>query len=183
MWTYNPATGKSGFFLNPVDSVQLVRAVTARDGVAYLGGGRPGTEGPGTVVALNPVTGKELWRLDPGLGAGVSALAVQGRYLYGIVRTGRVFVIDLPKRKLIHQADISPVCAGFAALVTNRGAVYGVSDTDVFRFDPKTFEVATVVAGIDGGWYSGSHITNDEDGYLYTMRGRNVVRIDDHPRR
>ncbi|MDQ0102449.1 hypothetical protein J2T10_002102 [Paenarthrobacter nicotinovorans] len=182
LWTYNPATGKSGFFLNPVDKVQLVRAVTARDGVAYLGGGRPGTEGPGTVVALNPVTGKELWRLDPGLGAGVSALAVQGRYLYGIVRTGRVFVIDLPKRKLIHQADISPVCAGFAALVTNRGAVYGVSDTDVFRFDPKTFEVATVVAGIDGGWYSGSHITNDEDGYLYTMRGRNVVRIDDHPR-
>ncbi|MFJ5958008.1 PQQ-binding-like beta-propeller repeat protein [Paenarthrobacter sp. NPDC092416] len=181
LWTYDPATGKSGFFLNPVDKVQLVRAVTARDGVAYLGGGRPGLEGPGTVVAFDPVKGKELWRLDPGLGAGISALAVQGRFLYGIVRTGKLFVIDLPTRAVVHQSDISTVCTGFAAMVTNRGAVYGVSDTNVFRFDPKTFELATVAADIDGGWYSGSHITNDEDGYLYTMRGRNIVRIDDHP--
>ena len=181
LWTYDPRTGKPGFFLNPVDAVQLVRAVTAHDGVAYLGGGRPGTEGPGTVVAFDPVKGKELWRIDPGLGAGVSALAVQGPFLYGIVRTGRVFVIDLRTRAVVHQADISSVCTGFAALVTNRGAVYGVSDTNVFRFDSKTFELVTVVADIDGGWYSGSHITNDEDGYLYTMRGRNLVRIDDQP--
>ncbi|WP_017200054.1 PQQ-binding-like beta-propeller repeat protein [Arthrobacter sp. M2012083] len=183
LWTYDPRTGKKGFFVNPIDDVQLVRAVASREGVAYLGGGLPGITGAGTVVAFDPIAGKELWRIDPGQGAGVSALAVQGKYLYGISRKGSVFVIDLPKRKVVHQADISSVCYGFAALVTNRGAVYGVSNTHVFRFDPKTFELATVVADIDGAWYSGSHINNDEDGYLYTMRGRNLVRINDHPRR
>ncbi|MFJ6537690.1 PQQ-binding-like beta-propeller repeat protein [Paenarthrobacter sp. NPDC091711] len=183
LWTYDPRTGKKGFFVNPVDETQLVRAVASRDGVAYLGGGLPDVGGAGTVVAFDPVKGKELWRIDPGQNSGVSALAVQGKYLYGVSRKGTVFVIDLPKRKLVHQADITSVSYGFAALVTNRGAVYGVSNTHVFRFDPKTFEVATVVADIDGAWYSGSHINNDEDGYLYTMRGRNLVRINDHPRR
>ncbi|WP_454811893.1 outer membrane protein assembly factor BamB family protein [Paenarthrobacter nitroguajacolicus] len=183
LWTFDPRSGMKGFFLNPIDNVQLLRAVASRDGVAYLGGGNPGLDGAGTVVAFNPVAGKELWRLDAGEGAGIAALAVQGKYLYGVTRKGGLFVIDLPKRKLVHRSDISAVSYGFAALVTNRGAVYGVSNTHVFRFDPRTFEVATVVSDIDGAWYSGSHINNDEDGYLYTMRGRNLVRIDDHPRR
>ncbi|MFC8040907.1 PQQ-binding-like beta-propeller repeat protein [Paenarthrobacter sp. NPDC057355] len=183
LWTYDPATGKKGFFVNPIDKVQLLRAVVSREGIAYLGGGNPGLDGAGTVVAFDPVAGKELWRLDAGSGAGISALAVQGKYLYGVTRKGGLFVIDLPKRTVVHRSDISAVSYGFAALVTNRGMVYGVSNTHVFRFDPKTFAVATVVADIDGGWYSGSHINNDEDGYLYTMRGRNLVRIDDHPRK
>ena len=182
-WTYDPRTGSKGFFVNPIDKVQLLRAVASRDGVAYLGGGNPGLDGLGTVVAFDPVAGKELWRLDAGAGSGLSALAVQGKYLYGVTRKGGLFVIDLPKRTVVHRSDISAVSYGFAALVTNRGVVYGVSNTHVFRFDPKTFAVATVVADIDGGWYSGSHINNDEDGYLYTMRGRNLVRIDDHPRK
>ncbi|MFJ4226379.1 PQQ-binding-like beta-propeller repeat protein [Paenarthrobacter nicotinovorans] len=183
LWTYDPRTGKKGFFENPIDKVQLLRAVASREGVAYLGGGNPGLEGAGTVVAFDPVAGKELWRLDAGAGAGISALAVQGKYLYGVTRKGGLFVIDLPKQTVVHRSDISAVSYGFAALVTNRGVVYGVSDTSVFRFNPKTFAVTTVVADIDGGWYSGSHINNDEDGYLYTMRGRNLVRIDDHPRK
>ncbi|MDI2033722.1 PQQ-binding-like beta-propeller repeat protein [Paenarthrobacter nitroguajacolicus] len=183
LWTYDPQNCKKGFFVNPIDKVQLLRAVATRDGVAYLGGGNPGLDGLGTVVAFDPVAGKELWRLDAGAGAGISALAVQGRYLYGVTRKGGLFVLDLPKRAVVHRSDISSVSYGFAALVTNRGVVYGASNTHVFRFDPKTFAVATVVADIDGGWYSGAHINNDEDGNLYTMRGRNLVRIDDHPRK
>jgi hypothetical protein len=117
------------------------------------------------------------------MGAGLSALAIQGRNLYGLTRKGGIFVVDLPTRQLVHRADISSLSYGFGALVANRSVIYGVSDTNVFRFDPKTFEVATVLADTKGGWYSGSHITNDEDGYLYTMRGRNLVRIDDRPRK
>jgi hypothetical protein len=182
-WTYDPASGAKQCFINPIDGRQLLRAVATRDGVAFLGGGLPTLDGPGTIVAFDPVAGKELWRLEPGMGAGISALAIQGRNLYGLTRKGGIFVIDIPTRKLVHQADISSLSYGFGALVANRSVIYGVSDTNVFRFDPKTFAVATVLADTKGGWYSGSHITNDEDGYLYTMRGRNLVRIDDHPRR
>ena len=182
-WTYDPGTEKKQCFINPIDNRQLLRAVATCEGIAYLGGGLPSTDGQGTIVAFDPVAGKELWRIEPQMGAGISALAIQGRNLYGLTRKGGIFVIDLPRREVVHRADISSVSVGFGALVTNRGAVYGVSDTTVFRFDPKTFEAATVVPEINGAWYSGSHITNDEDGYLYTLRDRNLVQINDHPRR
>ena len=84
------------------------------------------------------------------------------------------------RRTIVHQADIGKLARGFSALVTNLGVVYGVSDTSVFKFDPGTFAATAVVEGINGGWYSGSHIASDEQGYLYTMRGRNLVRIKDH---
>ncbi|MEU5957215.1 PQQ-binding-like beta-propeller repeat protein [Streptomyces sp. NPDC047525] len=182
LWTYSPKTGKKRAFINPVDAIQLVRAVATREGVAYLGGDNPTTKGPrGTVVAFDPVVGKELWRVDlpDSLTTGVAALAVQGGNLYGLTRKGGFFVIGLRSRKVVHTADHGDLCPGFAAMVTSRGRVYGVSDTTLFRFDPKTFAVSEVVPGINGAWYSGPHVNADSDGRLYTMRGHALVRIDD----
>jgi hypothetical protein len=182
LWTYAPKTGKKQAFVNPVDEIQLVRAVATRDGVAYLGGDNPTTKGPrGTIVAFDPVAGKELWRIDlpTSLTTGVAALAVQGVHLYGLTRKGGFLVIDLRSRKVVHTAGHGDICPGFAAMVTSRGRVYGVSDTTLFRFDPKTFAVSKVMAGINGAWYSGPHVNADNDGRLYTMRGHHLVRIDD----
>ncbi|MCX4538846.1 PQQ-binding-like beta-propeller repeat protein [Streptomyces sp. NBC_01669] len=182
LWTYSPKTGKKSAFINPVDELQLVRAVASREGVAYLGGDNPTTQGPrGTVVAFDPVAGRELWRIDLPLDTGVAALAVHGGHLYGLTRKGGFFVVDLRIRRVIHTADHRAICPGFAAMVTSRGVVYGVSDTTLFRFDPKTFAVSTVVPQINGAWYSGAHLNADADGRLYTMRGHNLVRIDDRP--
>ncbi|MFF0740392.1 PQQ-binding-like beta-propeller repeat protein [Streptomyces sp. NPDC004111] len=181
-WTYSPRTGKSRCFVNPIDAGQCVRGVATLGGVAYLGGDNNTKTTPyATVVAFDPVAGRELWRVDPQQTAGVAALAVRGRHLYGVSRKGGFFVIDLRTRTLVHRADITSVSNGYAALVTNRGVVYGVSDTTVFRFHPKTFAVSVVVPEINGGWYSGSHLTNDEHGRLYTVRGRNLVQITDRP--
>ncbi|MEU6819377.1 PQQ-binding-like beta-propeller repeat protein [Streptomyces atriruber] len=182
LWTYDPRTERSHCHVNPIDDGQCVRGVATKDGVAYLGGdNNTGTEPKATVIAFDPVAGKELWRVDPQQSAGVAALAIRGRHLYGLSRKGGFFVIDIRRHKLIHRADVSAVSNGYAAMVTNRGVVYGVSDTTVFRFHPRTFAVSTVVPHINGGWYSGSHITNDESGRLYTMRGRNLVQIIDDP--
>lgn len=181
LWTYDPKTRKSASFVNPIDSVQLVRAVANRRGIAYLGGDNAVKTGPrGTVVAVDPRTGKEKWRLETPLSAGVAALAVQGRNLYGLTVKGKAFVIDLRTRQLVHTADVSSVCTGFAAMVTNRGAVYGVSTTTLFRFDPTTFAVSTVVAGVNGVWYSGPHV-NAHGGRLYTLRDHNIIEVDDRP--
>ncbi|HYP73118.1 MAG TPA: hypothetical protein VEP72_03455, partial [Microbacterium sp.] len=181
LWTYDPATDQTHMFLNPIDAQQYVGAVAAHDGVAYLGGSLQNTDGPGTVVAFDPVNGEELWRMAPLPGAGIAALAVQGHNLYGVTRKGGFFVIDLAQRAVVHTADIRSVSYGYAALVVNRGVVYGVSDTDVFRFHPTSFAVTEVVPDIEGAWYSGAHIANDELGNLYTLQGRDLVRIDDRP--
>ncbi|MEU6043008.1 ligand-binding sensor domain-containing protein [Streptomyces griseus] len=183
LWTYHPRTGRHRSYANPVDDLQCVRGIASRDGVAFLGGDNTAPTGPrSTVVAFDLVAGRELWRIDPRQTAGTAALTVRGRHLYGLSRKGGLFVVDIPRRELIHRADVTSVSNGFAALVTNRGVVYGVSDTTLFRFHPRTFAVSVVVPDIDGGWYSGAHITNDEHGRLYTMQGRNLVRITDHAR-
>ncbi|MFJ4226373.1 hypothetical protein ACIPYV_02265 [Paenarthrobacter nicotinovorans] len=178
---YNPATTQVITKVNPIDNLQMVRAVATRNGVAFLGGDNIYADGPrSTVVAWDPVANQELWRLDPGQSAGIAALAVQGKYLYGMSRRAAgLFVVDLETRQVVHRGDLSSVCTDFGALQVSRGIVYGVSDTTVFRIDPKTFAVSVVVAGINGGWYSGPHITADEDGLLYTLQGPNLVRIDD----
>ncbi|WP_314614040.1 outer membrane protein assembly factor BamB family protein [Streptomyces stackebrandtii] len=184
LWTYSTKTGRKAAHINPVDGAQLVRAVATRDGVAYLGGDNPTAQGPrGTVVAFDPAAGRELWRIDlpASLTTGVTALAVRGRHLYGLTRKGGFFVVDVTIRRVVHTADHRALCPGFAAMVTSRGIVYGVSDTTLFRFDPRTFAVSTVVPEINGAWYSGPHVNADSRGLLYTMRGHNLVRIDDRP--
>ena len=92
-------------------------------------------------------------------------MAIHGKYLYGMSRKAAgLFVIDLDTRQVVHRGDLSSVCTDFGALQVSRGIVYGVSDTTVFRIDPITFAVSVVAADINGGWYSGPHITADEDG-------------------
>ncbi|WP_314213407.1 twin-arginine translocation signal domain-containing protein [Pseudarthrobacter equi] len=178
---YNPASTQVITKVNPIDALQMVRAVATRWGTAYLGGDNIYADGPrSTVVAWDPVANQELWRLDPGQTAGIAAMAVQGKYLYGMSRRAAgLFVIDLETRQVVHRGDLSSVCTDFGALQVSRGIVYGVSDTTVFRIDPMTFAVSVVASGINGGWYSGPHITADEDGLLYTLQGPNLVRIDD----
>jgi hypothetical protein len=179
LWTYEPATGASAFFADPIDDIQLVRAVAVRDGVAYLGGDNAQRTGPrGTVVAFDPGAGRELWRVETGAAFGVGSLAVHGPHLYVMTLKGGFFVIDLPRRAIVHTADLRAVCPQWSAMLLNRGRVHAVSDTTLMRFDQRTFDMTVVVPQLNGGWYSGCHVNNDEDGVLYTMRGTNLVAID-----
>ncbi|AIY00468.1 hypothetical protein ART_0869 [Arthrobacter sp. PAMC 25486] len=177
LWTYDPATGEARWFSNPIDAVQLIRGVASRDGIAYLGGGGPALPDGGTIVAFDPLKGEELWRIDP-QGSGTAAMAMEGRNLYALSRQGLITVVDVVTRKVIHQADVSALSHGFGAMINNNGVVYGASYTNVFRFDPATFAVETVLADTEGGWYSGSHLTSDESGNIYTLQGRNLVRLE-----
>lgn len=184
IWTYDPRTGTSTHAINPIDSVQLVRAVVSVDGVAYLGGDNAQKTGPrGTIVAWDPIAHRELWRIETAQANGIGALASHGRHLFALTQRGTLIVIDRPRRAIVHTADLKAIVPGFVAMKAARGVIYGVSDTTLFRIDPKTFEVTTVVAAINGGWYSGPHLNVDEDGAVYTLRGRTLVKVDDHPRR
>ncbi|WP_341976516.1 hypothetical protein [Microbacterium sp. LWO13-1.2] len=182
LWTYDPATGASTCAVNPIDAVQLVRAVIAVDGVAYLGGDNAQKTGPrGTVVAWDPVEARELWRIETGLPNGIAALESHGRHLFALTIKGGLVVIDRSRQKIVHTADHGALVKGFAALKAARGVIYGVSDSTLFRIDPKTFAVTVVVADINGGWYSGPHLNVDEEGVIYTLRGRTLVKVEDWP--
>ncbi|MGV2983334.1 hypothetical protein ACNPNP_06440 [Microbacterium sp. AGC85] len=182
LWTYDPATGASTHAINPIDDVQLVRAVVSVDGVAYLGGDNAQKTGPrGTIVAWDPIAHKELWRIETALPNGIAALASHGRHLFALTLGGGLVVIDRPRREIVHTADLRTISPGFAAMKAARGVIYAVSDTTLFRIHPRTFEVTEVVPAINGGWYSGPHLNVDEDGAIYTLRGRMLVRVDDHP--
>lgn len=184
LWTYDPRRKESTHAINPIDDVQLVRAVVSVDGVAYLGGDNAQKTGPrGTLVAWDPIAHRELWRLETNQPNGIAALASHGRYLFALTIKGALVVIDRPRRSIVHTGDLGALVPGFAAMKAARGVVYGVSDTTLFRIDPRTFEVTTVVSAINGGWYSGPHLNVDEDGAIYTLRGRTLVKVDDHPRR
>ncbi|MCZ0982477.1 hypothetical protein O1L60_36055 [Streptomyces diastatochromogenes] len=78
LWTYSLRDGSKAAYVNPIDGVQLVRAVTTRK-ASPTSGRQPHRAGPrGTLVAFDPVAGRELWRVDPPMATGVAALAVRG---------------------------------------------------------------------------------------------------------
>ena len=182
VWTYDPVSGATTCDVNPIDDVQMVRAVTTVSGVAYLGGDNAQKTGArGTILAWDPVRRIPLWRIETGLPNGIASLETHGRLLFALTQRGTLVVVDRPTRRIVHTADLRSICPGFSAMKAARGVVYAVSDTTLFRIDPKTFAVTTVVAGIDGGWYSGSHLNVDEDGAIYTLRGRSLVKILDFP--
>ncbi|GAB96375.1 outer membrane protein assembly factor BamB [Kineosphaera limosa] len=182
LWTFDPASKRSAHFDNPIDDVQLVRAVATRRGTAYLGGDNAQATGPrGTVVAFDPAKGKELWRLETKQAFGVGSLAVVGKHLYGMALKGGFFVIDLDTRKIVHTADHGAVCPQWSSMIVNRGHVYVASDTTLMRFNPTSFAMTVVVPELNGGWYSGCHVNNDESGRLYTLRGTDLVMIEDRP--
>lgn len=178
---YSPSGDHVDLYVNPLDEYQMVRAVTSGDGIAYLGGENIYKTGPGGVIAAwDVVAGREIWRIDPGQSQGVSNLVVRGRHLYCICRRGELIVIDLPTRRIIHRSDLTSTrVPGHATLVVSRGRVYGVSATSLFVFDPKTFEVTDVIVDLDAQWYGMPRLATDEVGDLYTLRGRNLIRVVD----
>ncbi|SEE50448.1 hypothetical protein [Jiangella alba] len=176
---YHRDTELIDVFENPISMAERTRAVICHEGIAYLGGENTQSDSPqATVVAFDPVAGVELWRMETGQPNGIGELAVRGRHLYGISRGGGFFVIDIPSRAIVHRADVSGISPGEATLITNRDAVYGVSDTSLFRFDPATFAPTVMVDELDGGWYGWPRVGLDERGRFYTLRDRNLIQVD-----
>ncbi|MCD2443055.1 PQQ-binding-like beta-propeller repeat protein [Agromyces sp. SYSU K20354] len=173
---YDPVRDVSTAAINPIDARQMVRSVATHDGVAYLGGDVTG--GRGVVVAWDPVTHTELWRVDPLEDtAGVTGLVVRGPHLYVMGYRGELAVLDLETRAVIHRSRHRDVVPNYGTLLVNRGMVYGTSSAAFFRFDPKTFERTTLTT-LNGEWYGIPRTAVDEEDNFYAIKGRNLVRIE-----
>lgn len=178
--TYRLATGEVKVHVNPFDEYQMVKCVTAQDGIAYLGGENRYEQGPrGELAAWDPVAGRQLWRLDPQLGDGVTSLVAMGWRLYGITVRGTFFVVDLRSRTVVHTANLRSLAPDRTTLVLSRGRVYGASSKSLFRVDPATYAATAVIPDLAAEWYSGARLAVDENDDLYTLRGRNLIRVRD----
>ncbi|MGC5396738.1 PQQ-binding-like beta-propeller repeat protein [Streptomyces sp. DT20] len=177
LMTFDPRKGATTVAVNPIDDDQMVRAVVAHDGVAYLGGQNVAATA-GTLVAWDPVRKRELWRMTPqDKPTGITGLTVLGHHLYVMCFKGDFFVIDLRTRKVIHSANHGPVVPNYGTLLADRGYVYGASSSDFVRYDRKTFARTDLVA-LDADWYGIPRAAVDERGRFYAIRGRNLIRIE-----
>lgn len=82
LMTFDPRTDATTVAVNPIDDDQMIRAVVAHNGVAYLGGQNVASTA-GTLVAWDPMRRRELWRMTPqSKPTGITGLSVLGRNLY-----------------------------------------------------------------------------------------------------
>ncbi|MFE6868214.1 PQQ-binding-like beta-propeller repeat protein [Kitasatospora sp. NPDC057692] len=183
--TYRPGSGQPAVHVDPLGPEQLVRAVAAGRGQAFLGGDNAKATGPrGDLAAWDPVAGRELWRTATDFGSGVSSLVVHGHRLFGITVNGQAFAADLrtarPGRAPVidTRADLRAITSANPRLLVARGRLYGISERTLFRLDPATL-AATVLVQVDAEWYSGARVAADEDGVLYTLRGRELIAVRD----
>src|SRR5699024_10298821 len=175
VWT--PGRGDLLVHTNPFDEYQMVRAVTSRDGDAWLGGWNRYEQGPrGTVGRVAPGSAAIRWRHE-GAGAGISCRGLHGPYLWAITTTGEALAFDARSGEPCGRQDLSHQLEGMTRIVeTPAGVVVGSADT-VLRLSSPDRGPELIVTGLDGQWYSGPKIAQDSAGRLYTLRGRHVVRI------
>lgn len=166
--------------INPLDD-QMVRAVTSKKGYAYIGGDDP--EGPrpdnGHLACWDIKKQKEIWRIDPDMdGVGINSVAVQGNRLFAITLDGDILVVNRHDGEIETIIDRTPETKGRAVLVATHGRVFGASPKAVFRVDPHRLTLTNIVEDLDAQWYSGPRLSADERGNLYTLRERNLIRVE-----
>lgn len=178
---HNPADGSMAVVIDPFGIPADLPASAARDGIVYIGANNT-PDGRGRIMAFDPLSRTARWTIDA-LPAGVFTLATRGAHLYASLTNGSLVVIDIPRRRIVHSADLRAISPKGSSLVTARGRVYGLSTTTLYALDHKTFQPRIVVPDLVGAWYGGQlQLAADENGSLYTMRDRNLVRIEDRAR-
>lgn len=170
---FDPRTGKLETHVNPLGVDQVVRSVASLEGAAYIGGSKSG------FAAWDPVTGKELWKIQPVPGDGVSSLVALGKRVYGITSNGTFFVVDVRSKRVVNTEDFGSFAGGSARLVVANDRIYGASKDTLFRIDPDSYEHTVLMEGLSSDWFSGPRIAADEEGYVYVLKDTDVLRVSD----
>ncbi len=168
---YNRETGESEAFVNPLGE-RAIATMASGDGVIYVAAQRDG----GEVAAWNPGSGEWLWRTVPLSGSWAMGLAEMDGRLYGLGVRGTLFVMD-PQTGEVRETK-RPFSWG-GRLLAGRDRIYGVTDDQFFRFDPRTLNVEILVDGLDSRWFPNwPSLARDEDGAFYVVREANVLKVD-----
>lgn len=165
---------------------QSVRSVTTSDGIAYLGGATRNSLGTdpilpeATVVAFDLRRNRVLWESAPSsLAQSYSDLVVYRGRLYATTDDGRLAVLDPRTGKPLTSTTLG---TGQSRLTIASAGLFGTNSQRVFKISPARTgapTITTVVDDLAAQIYSYPLITTSPDGRaLYTIRGRDLVRID-----
>jgi outer membrane protein assembly factor BamB len=170
---------------------QSVRSVATQDGVAYLGGATRNSLGTdpilpeATVVAFDLRGNRTLWESAPLPGAqSYSDVVVYRGRLYATTDDGRLAVLDPSTGKLLSTVVLG---TSQSQLTIARAGLFGTDSKRVFQVVPTRSgppAVTTVVDGLGAQIYGYPLITTSHTGdALYTIKGRDLVRIGNLPAR
>ncbi|WP_433158818.1 PQQ-binding-like beta-propeller repeat protein [Kribbella sp. CA-247076] len=169
---------------------QSVRSVATHEGVAYLGGATRNSLGTepilpeATIVAFDQRRNRRLWEVAPLSGAqSYSDVVVYRGRLYATTDDGRLAVLDPRTGRVLADAVIG---TGQSTLTIARSGLFGTDSKRVFQVVPRRSgppAVTTVVDGLGAQIYGFPLITTSHTGdALYTIKGRDLVRIGNLPR-
>ena len=169
---------------------QSVRSVATESGIAYLGGATRNSLGTtpvlpeATVVAFDLRRNRTLWEVAPLPGAQSysDVLTYRGR-LYATTDDGRLAVLDPQDGKVLATVALG---TGQSRLTIARAGLFGTDSQRVFQLTPQRTgapTVTTVVDGLGAQIYGYPLITTSHTGdALYTIKGRDLIRVGNLPR-
>lgn len=160
---------------------QAVGAVTAHEGIAYLGGyqGRldPGTDA--RLAAWNAVTKEKLWEITPvPRQPGISSLLVVDGRLWGITSAGRFFVVDLQTREVVHSKEIFPRWEETGRLVRKNNLILAVNVNAVARINPDNYEDEIMIENLASRWFHWPDAAIDDNGNVYVLGDSDLLQFE-----
>ncbi|GAA2755226.1 PQQ-like beta-propeller repeat protein [Actinopolymorpha rutila] len=160
---------------------QGVAAVASHRDVAYLGteisvDGAPPVAKEAVLAGFDLTTRRVVWTWTAVPGAtGYVSLVHHHGLLYGVTAQGALLVADPVTRTVVGSGRIPAGRHGYLAV--RAGAVLAVTSEVLARVNPDA-TTTTLVSGLAGDWYNEPQLAVDEDsGDVFTVRGRNLVRI------
>ena len=158
-----------------------VSAVASLNGIAYLGSAQ-GRVDPATnarVAAWNPVTREKIWEGTPVQGQSrIRSLVTVGENIMGLTREGHFFVIEPETPEILHREHIfTDDRYDSGRLVVRGDMVLAVSENEIRRIDPETFEDEVFVTGLRSQWFHWPTAAIDDEGNVYALMDLDLVKI------
>jgi hypothetical protein len=75
----------------------------------------------------------------------IRTLVLAGRRIFGIAGDNRLFVYDVDSKQYVHKADLALASVRDCSMgLWKDGRIYGITEKEVFRIDPETFQLDVV---------------------------------------
>lgn len=176
---YNPETGTLETHRNVIEE-QTIHAITSIGDSVYLGSEIYGGLGidpvaeEAVLAGWDPESGAVLFDLTPVPGGEmINTLVSTGGLLYGCTGSGTLFVVDPGAESVVYTAEIASPVGQFAV---HDGTIYGVTTDRLIKIDPGTYEVETVLDGLDPCWFNWPMLAIDDASRAYFLEGYDLVR-------